>query len=110
MADAFEAEGPEIGSPGLGFLRDLASLAPRPEEVPALPAPPRRPPAEPAKRTRRSLPIKRIVDAARKRGDLVVIAPDGTVTINNASTVEASGGDLDERELEALEMRINGKA
>jgi hypothetical protein len=34
MADAFEAEGPEIGSPALGMLRELASLAPWPEEEP----------------------------------------------------------------------------
>lgn len=72
-----------------------------------------RPPQQaPAKRARRPS-ITRIISAARKRGDLVVIAPDGTVTINNAPAVEVSGNghvnDLD-RELEEFERRHNGKA
>jgi hypothetical protein len=43
-----------------------------------------------AKRRRSTVPVKRIVDAARKRGDCVVIAPDKTVTITTAPVIDES--------------------
>ena len=44
-----------------------------------------------AKRRRSTVPVKRIVDAARKRGDCVVIAPDKTVTITTAPVIDEFG-------------------
>jgi hypothetical protein len=64
-------------------------------------------PATVAKRRRSPVQIKRVIDAARKRGDCVVIGPDKTVTItdNKPTGAAADTAEVNLFDIEAERLR-----